>query len=199
MAERDGRASAGAAVSEARARRILDTRTAQLAARRAAAAAEPGLRAPVLACAVGPEIYGIALDAIAEVLPARPCAPVAGAPVAVLGALGVAGRVFSVVDLAAALGLPAAPPSAGSTEGHLLRLRHAPRRILLRVDRALGVVLTSPLAPGRQPAPGMGGKAVSGYALAPAGTVAARETLLGLLDPDELLRPLLALPSESGA
>jgi purine-binding chemotaxis protein CheW len=174
---------------------ILAARTARLAARRdsaAATAAEKQTR--VLACAVGAEVYGIALEAVAEVLPERPCTPVIGAGPPVLGAIGLAGRIFGVVDLAAALGLPDGTQD-GSGKGHLLRLRHAPRRILLRVDRALTVVSAVAVAPQQdhEPRSGMGGKAVSGYALAPAGSIAARETLLGLLDPDELLRPLLAL------
>jgi hypothetical protein len=45
----------------------------------------------------------------------------------------------------------------------------------------------------------MGGKAVRDYAIAPEGSIADREMLLGLIDLDELLRPVLALPTASGA
>jgi purine-binding chemotaxis protein CheW len=177
----------------ARARRILEARAAQLAARRAGAA-EEAPRARLLACAVGAELCGIALDALSEVLPARPWVPVAGAAPPVLGAIGLAGRLCSVVDLAAALGLAAEVPAPG--RGHLLRLRH-PARIALRVERALAVVEAKPL-PGAQ-AGGVGGAAVVGYARAPAGSLGPGEALLGLIDPEALLRPLLSPASASGA
>ena len=198
MSGQEGPAAAGASPGTAQARLILDARTARLAARRDGEAAEAP-HARVLACAVGPEVYGVALHAVAEVLPARPCVPVTGAQSPVLGAIGLAGRILSVVDLAAALGLATgAPDGTGPDAGHLLRLRHASRRMALRVDRALAVIAVFALPPDREPRSGMGGKAISGYALAPAGTIAAQEMLLGLLDLDELLRPLLALPSVSG-
>ncbi|WP_135468445.1 chemotaxis protein CheW [Crenalkalicoccus roseus] len=178
----------------ARARRILEARAAQLAARRGSTAEEAAPRARLLACAVGAELCGIALDALAEVLPARPWVPVAGAAPPVLGAIGLAGRLCSVVDLATALGLAAEAPSPA--RGHLLRLRR-PARIALRVERALAVVEAEPLPDAR--AGGVGGAAVVGYARAPAGSLGPGEALLGLIDPEALLRPLLSPASASGA
>jgi hypothetical protein len=107
--------AAGAPPGAVQARRILEARTARLAARRGAEpAAEP--RERVLACALGPEVYGIMLHEVAEVLSARPCMPVVGAQPPVLGAIGLAGRIVSVVDLAAALGLAGGMPD-GATAG----------------------------------------------------------------------------------
>lgn len=179
---------------------ILDERTARLAARRDDAAKAEQPHARVLACAIGQEVYGIALHAVAEVLPARPPVPVVGAQLPVLGAIGLGGRMYSVVDLAAALGLRSGPPdNKQDSPGHLLRLNHMSRRMALRVDRAMAVISAVALPPDREPKTGMGGKAINGYALAPAGSITARETLIGLIDLDELLRPVLALPTASGA
>jgi purine-binding chemotaxis protein CheW len=179
-----------------RIRHILDARTAALA-RRGAAAARRAPDGLVLACAVGGETYGLALDAVAEVVSARPVVMVPGAVPPVLGAIGLAGRIWTVLDLRAALGL-AAPAGQEIGAGHLLRLRHAQRRLVLRVDRALCV---TPIfaAPGGEPAAELAKRGVTGYAVAPPATVAAQETLLGLLDLDALLTPVLMSSSAVGA
>jgi purine-binding chemotaxis protein CheW len=164
--------------------RILDTRTRQLAARDGAregsAIASGPAPIPVLACTLGSETYGLPLTAIAQVVPFTPLTPTPGAPPAMLGLLGRNGQVFIVLDLAAALGvtMPASSP-ASQPAGHLLLLRHGPRRFALRVDRATGAIeaLPTEAAPHR---------AVTGHALAPSGA------LLGLIDLERLLRPYLA-------
>ncbi|MBL6455719.1 chemotaxis protein CheW [Belnapia sp. T6] len=180
--------------SAAQAERILDARTALLAAPQRGAPA-PLATAQVLACTCGGDTYALSLDAIAEILPARACVAVPGATAPVIGVSGLAGRLWSVVDLAAALGLGEAPAAGGLT-GHLLRLRHLPRRLLLRVEHVAGVVAASPVAD--RPHRGMGAAAVTGYALAPAGSLAESAVLLGLLDPGLLLGPLLD-SSQTGA
>jgi purine-binding chemotaxis protein CheW len=173
--------------------RLLDERTALLARRGGGAARAPD--AVVLACQAGEEAYGLPLAAVAEVLPARPVVQVPGVVAPVLGAIGLGGRLASVIGLRVALGLPQAEETA---PGHLLRLRHGARRLVLQVDRALAVVPVFAVA-GPAGAPEATRRGVSGYAVAPAGTLGAQETLIGLLDLDALLAPVLRPSLPSGA
>lgn len=201
----------------ARAERLMEERTRSLASRARAGAgqASAGPVLPVLACAVGGEFHALPLGLAVQVVPARPCAPLPGAPAAVLGLLGRAGQVFSVLDLGLALGRPgAAPDSAGGEaagqdrmlQGHVVLLRHAPRRFALRVDRVLGVAEVAPLAKADQPA---AERMVTGHALlppalrprspAPGPAAGAPPPLMGLIDLDRLLQPYLSSPETSGA
>lgn len=204
-----------------RAAEILEARTRQLARRSAAASA---VTQPVLACAVGAEFYGIAVAAVARVLPFAPCARVPGTPPAMLGLFGRSGQLFNVLELAIALGLETGRDpglagmasragdqtdrqlgeQAGYQAGHLLLLRHAPRRFALRVDRVLGVAQVTPIAatdaprdrygdPGGDP----GGGIVGGHAPLPAGLLPGPPRLLSLILLDRLLRPFLAPDSRS--
>jgi purine-binding chemotaxis protein CheW len=102
-----------------------------------------------------------------------------------LGFHGRAGQVFIVLDLGAALGAAEA-----RTGGHLLLLRHAPRRFALRVDRALGAAKALPQVEAgvaRDPA-----GARTGHVMAPAGLAGPEPRLAGVIDLDCLLRPFLA-------
>jgi purine-binding chemotaxis protein CheW len=167
-----------------RAARILEARTRQLAAR--GAQPDPGpVSPPLLLCALGQEAYGVPLSGVAQVVPFAPCTPAPGQPAAMLGFHGRAGQVFIVLDLGAALG------AAGArTGGHLLLLRHAPRRFALRVDRALGAAKALPQVEAgvaRDPA-----GALTGHVMAPAGLAGPEPRLAGVIDLDCLLRPFLA-------
>jgi purine-binding chemotaxis protein CheW len=51
--------------------------------------------------------YSLELESVREVVPVRPCTPIPGTPAYVRGLLNLRGRVLTVVDLAALLGLPA--------------------------------------------------------------------------------------------
>ncbi|WP_419899391.1 chemotaxis protein CheW [Roseomonas sp. USHLN139] len=164
-----------------RAERILEERTAALAARPALRAAEAPKLA-LLACAVGPELYGLPLTAVAHAVPQGPCARLPGAPPALLGLFGQAGQIFCVLDLGTAFGHPA---GAGSP-GHFLLLRQerGATRFALRADRVLGAVRVTPPdeADGiSRPA----GSPVAGHARLEDGR------LIALLVLDRLLQPYL--------
>ncbi|MFC0407698.1 chemotaxis protein CheW [Roseomonas elaeocarpi] len=141
--------AADPAAEALRRERLLDERAAKLARRRDGVAAEPaGL--PVLLCDVGGELFGLALNRVAEVLPPATITPLPGTPPAVLGLIGRMGHFFCVVDLGVAL---LRQPPAGLTAeagGHLLMLRRVEgsqeRRLALRVTRALRVERVVPLA-----------------------------------------------------
>jgi purine-binding chemotaxis protein CheW len=177
--------------AEERTRQILDERTERLAHRQDARA--PEAEAPrVLVCDAGPERFGLPVAAVAEVLPARECMPVPGAPPALLGVFGRNGRLVSVIDLSAALGIG---PPAGEASGHDVLLRRQQPQVALRVGRAHAVSAIVPLA-GHEGG-GFRQEAVTGYARVQSG-FADPERILSLLDVDALLRPFLPASPVTG-
>lgn len=185
----------------AQAERLLELRTRQLAARRGQRQATPRLP-PVLACAVGEELYGVPLSAVAQVLPLGPLAPLPGSPPALLGLHGHAGQVHAVIDLGLALGGAPRPP--GQEGGaHLLLLREAPRRFALRADRVLVVAEPLPLSgpdaaeAAQRAGAAAPGRALSGHALLP-GERGAAPRLMGLVALDRLLLPFRAAAPGAG-
>ncbi len=177
--------------AEERAHQILDERTARLAERGGLApAAEPDR---ALICAAGGERFGIALDAISEILPFRECVPVPDGPPAMIGVFGRNGRLVSVLDLALALGLQ--PTASEDGAWHLVMLRQDQPQVALKVDRAYAVSDIVPLA--ETEAGVFRNEAVTGYAKALTG-FADGERVLSLLDTALLLRPFLPSPSVPG-
>lgn len=169
-----------------RAARILDARTRQLATRGATPETGP-VSPPLLLCTLGNEAYGLPLAAVAQVVPFAPCTPAPGQPAAMLGFHGRAGQIFIVLDLGLALGMGAAREG-----GHLLLLRHAPRRFALRVDRALSAAEALPLAAAEAADAEPRHGAIASHAMAPAGMAGPGPALVGVIDLDRLLRPFLA-------
>lgn len=86
----------------------------------------------VLIVQVADTRYGVWLDRLAGVAPMTACAPAPRGPTVLLGLMTVRGGVWTVFDLPRLLGVDA--PSADG--GHVVLLRHASRRVGLRVDRA---------------------------------------------------------------
>jgi purine-binding chemotaxis protein CheW len=81
---------------------------------------------PVLLCHAGGRVFGLAADAVLEVLPATEPTPLPGMPSPLLGLVAARGTVVPVFDLAAALGpadgvAPAAAQGPGSPVHVLLR------------------------------------------------------------------------------
>lgn len=100
----------------------------------------PAPAAPAIRCVVfraGGERFGVPLEAVREVvLPQLPFARVPRSGRAVRGAMNLRGRVVPVVDLAALLGLEAAP---GDREGQVVVLEGARPGLGLLVGLVLGV------------------------------------------------------------
>jgi purine-binding chemotaxis protein CheW len=148
---------------------LLDARSAALA-RRGVAAARAATLHSYLLCACGADRYGLPLEAVAHVMPARACTAVPGAPPALLGLVARSGRVVSVLGLAGALGRTT--PDAEPGHGHFVVLRGNAGAVALAVDRVLGVVAVEASSAPETPSagPSLGTGAVSGYAAAgPAG------------------------------
>lgn len=153
-----------AVTRETSARDLRAARTAMLAARVPASIAPPAPEIAYLVCACGSERYGLPLASVARVLPMRPCTPVPGAGPALVGVIGLSGRVVGVIGLARALGRPEAARGGGWTEGrlpgHLVHLRGADA-LALQVDRVIGIARRAD-----EPAGRLGNEAASGYAAA---------------------------------
>ena len=112
---------------------LLDARAAALAARSRDAERAVATQG-VLVCACGVERVGLPLAAVAGVTPLPPCTALPGAPTTLRGICAMAGTIVSVLDLAACLGL-----TAGSGEGHVVRLRGQEPALALAVDRVVGI------------------------------------------------------------
>ncbi|MCE4223825.1 chemotaxis protein CheW [Methylobacterium sp. C25] len=171
---------------------LLDERSMALAAR-GQAGRDVAAQRDYLVCALGNERYGIALGAIATVLPQRLCTVVPGAPAALRGIISHAGIIVSVIDLGVALG--GGRDSATGQSGHLLRLRAEGPPVALAVDRVIRLASIEAdaitVAPTAGPHPGLGAEAVSGYAPAGSERDGAAGGGFAILDLPRLLRPYL--------
>ncbi|KQP13435.1 chemotaxis protein CheW [Methylobacterium sp. Leaf93] len=196
--------AAGDTSDDPRIRRLLDERTAALA-RRGVDIAHRAATRPFLVCAAGDDRYGLPLDSVVQVVPARTYTPVPGAPPELLGLIALSGRVVSVLSLAGALSRPL-PSRADSSRadssraesstatGHILVLRGGIAPVALAVDRVLavadvdGALTTEPVLTG-----GFGADAVSGYAPAPGPEAAHQGGEVGfvVIDLPRLLRRYL--------
>ena len=149
--------------------RILDERAAILAGRGKAADAAQATLPPHLVCETRDRLYGLAPALIERVLPAafHPVPLLAGlAQRTVLGVASHGGLFYSLIELSQLLDPGAG--GGGGTGGIMLVLRRADRRIALRVDRVLGLLVLRATATGRHgllPDPasgdGSGGRLVS--------------------------------------
>jgi purine-binding chemotaxis protein CheW len=156
---------------------------------------EAAVTARVLVCRVGPEYYGLPIEAVAEVLAFRTPMPVPGGPAGLIGVLGRGGHLVSVVDLGAAVVQASASSDVEAENQHVVLLRREQPRIALRIDRTLGVEDVVPLT--AEEAREFRMEAVVGYAKSELG-FADQDRVLSLLDVDRLLRPFLTSSPVSG-
>jgi purine-binding chemotaxis protein CheW len=78
--------------------------------------------------------YGIDLVSVREILRTRAATRLPGAPAAVAGLINVRGTIVTVVDLAVALKLRAAP-----TAGSVMLIEHGPKLVGAAVDEVVEV------------------------------------------------------------
>jgi purine-binding chemotaxis protein CheW len=91
----------------------------------------------LLAFALGEHRLALIASAVVEVARVVATEPLPGAPAIVEGAINVRGTLVPVLDIRARFGLPAAEISL---DQHLIIAQAGPRRVALRVDRALELV-----------------------------------------------------------
>jgi chemotaxis signal transduction protein len=129
---------------------------------------------------VGGRLFVLALRHVREVVTARPFTRLPGAPECVCGVVNHRGRLRTVVDLGARLGLPPAAPSPGH---RVVVVEYRGREVGVAVDDVLRI---THLATDRlQPLPGGAADAPD-----PAGWEEADPMYPHPLDPFALLRPL---------
>src|SRR5579884_1363240 len=97
----------------------------------------PGDGLDVLVFTLDGRRYGVAAADVEEVVRAVLPTPLPGAPEVVEGVINLRGRVVPVFDLRRRFRLPPRPVEPGD---HLIVGRAAGRRVVLRVDRAEGLV-----------------------------------------------------------
>lgn len=97
----------------------------------------PAARFDVLAFQLRSETFGVSIDEVREILLPKALTPLPRAPGFVKGVLSLRGTVLPVVDLAARLGLPPAPPTRSC---RILVLRDGEEHMGFWVDRVTGVV-----------------------------------------------------------
>ncbi|MFD2262985.1 chemotaxis protein CheW [Lacibacterium aquatile] len=177
------------AMAQARRERMLDRRTQDIARPPAQAAA---MGEAMLVLSAGGASYGLPVASVAEVLPHKPCVPVVGAALAMLGVFSRGGRMVSALDLAAIL----SGRMSAADGGYLVVLRGVEPPIALRVDAVTGTgdvrrVASVDIADG---AAGGERDAVVAY-----GSLLSDPTapLAGLIDLGRLLRPFLLPTSPS--
>lgn len=109
-----------------------------MATRSATAVESPAVYAAsdwiVVAC--GDHRFGLPIVRVSEIIPDRPAARLPGCGADVVGLINLRGRPVTIVDLGAALGLPAA---AATPERRILLVDRAGRRIGLAVAAVLGL------------------------------------------------------------
>jgi chemotaxis signal transduction protein len=94
-------------------------------------AGEPGPAVRLVLVRTGGRAFALPLAAVREVVPARPAVRLPGAGPAVRGLVNVRGRVTTVLDLAACLGLP---PPAPSPDQRIVLVGYRDRTVGLAVD-----------------------------------------------------------------
>jgi purine-binding chemotaxis protein CheW len=99
--------------------------------------------------------FGLALEAVREVVRAVAVTPLPGAPAVVEGAIDVRGELAPVLDVRARFGVPPAPLHP---DQHMLIAHAGARLVVLRVDRVVAlrevgagtIAATDSVAPGLQ-------------------------------------------------
>jgi chemotaxis signal transduction protein len=184
-----GRASALNA--EERMRRLVEERTQALASRPAKDANAPSLPTRrVLTCRVGRELFGIPVEDVAEVTGFRPFVPAPMPMPGLVGHLGRAGQLLSLIDLPTALGLPDLSPASG----HLILLRGSRQSFVLHAERVEDVSTVTVASTNEDSAPRS--RAVTAHAVHREDDA---EQTISLIDLDALLEPFLSVSRVPGA
>jgi purine-binding chemotaxis protein CheW len=135
--------------------------------------------------AVGEHRFGIPIDRIREIIPARPYTPLPGAEAFVCGLINLRGRIVTVVDLGARLGLA---PAASHPDHSIVIVERAGKPVGLAVQEVDRIVAAD--------AASLAGSAETLRSLRMdraylKGLGEAGDTLFVAIDPDEILGPIL--------
>lgn len=92
---------------------------------------------------VGGHRFGVAIDRIREIIPARPYTPLPGSGPHVCGLINLRGRIVTVVDLGARLGLP---PASGNPDHSIVIVEHRGKLAGLAVEEVSRIASVDPAA-----------------------------------------------------
>lgn len=85
--------------------------------------------------------FGVAIEAIREIIPPRPYTPLPGSEPFVCGLINLRGRIVTVIDLGARLGLR---PASDVPEHSVVILEHAGRLVGMAVEEVSRIVRFDP-------------------------------------------------------
>lgn len=150
-----------------------------------ALAADEALERIVLLGAGG-HWFGVAIGAIREIIPPRPYTPLPGSEAFVCGLINLRGRIVTVVDLGARLGLRAA---SADPEHSIVVLEHGGRLVGMAVEEVSRIVRADleNLEMGADLLRSL--RIDRAYLL---GVGEADDRIFVAVDPDEIFRPILA-------
>lgn len=92
---------------------------------------------------VGEHRFGVGIDRIREIIPARPYTPLPGSGSHVCGLINLRGRIVTVVDLGARLHLP---PAAANPDHSIVIVEHRGKLAGLAVEEVSRIVNVDPAA-----------------------------------------------------
>ena len=90
---------------------------------------------------VGGHRFGIPIERVREIIPARPYTPLPGSGEHVRGLINLRGRIVTVVDLGARLGLP---PAAANPDHSIVIVEHGAKLVGLAVEEVARIVSVDP-------------------------------------------------------
>lgn len=135
---------------------------------------------------VGGHWFGVAIRAIREIIPPRPYTPLPGSEPYVCGLINLRGRIVTVIDLGARLGLSAA---SADPDHSIVVLEHAGRLVGMAVQEVSRIVRAD--LDGLE----MGADLLRSLRIDRSYLLGVGETddrIFVAVDPDEIFRPILA-------
>jgi purine-binding chemotaxis protein CheW len=90
---------------------------------------------------VGEHRFGVPIDRIREIIPARPYTPLPGSGAHVCGLINLRGRIVTVVDLGARLNLP---PAAGNPDHSIVIVEHRGKLVGMAVEQVARIASVDP-------------------------------------------------------
>ena len=134
---------------------------------------------------VGGHRFAVPIERIREVIPARTYTPLPGSGGHVRGLINLRGRIVTVVDLGARLGLP---PAADNPDHSIVIVEHRGRLVGMAVEQVARIVAVDPGSLGAS-ADTLRGLKIDRAYLRGVGEV--DDQIFVAVDPDEIFAPIL--------
>ncbi|HEX8829956.1 MAG TPA: chemotaxis protein CheW [Longimicrobium sp.] len=103
--------------------------------------ADPAALERVVLFVAGGHVFGVAIERIREIIPARPYTPLPGSGGHVCGLINLRGRIVTVIDLGARLRLP---PSSAVPDHSIVIVDHHDRLVGMAVEEVARIVEVDP-------------------------------------------------------